>query len=719
MRSHGRAAALLAALTLAVLLGLAHYRSPLSRVWGDEGTFLAMMASLAEEGDLRFAAGDLARVEAAGGGRTHLILQRDGDAIAYSKPVLYALAGAPFYALLGERGPMLLNALALALGLCCAFAALRRLGDGTTAALVLVTFTGAGVVVPYLAWRMTDGFQAALALTALALCLGAERGRPPPAPGAFDRLLAWRGAPLLGAALIGALTNMRLSNAVLALAPVAAALFARRWRRAAAVALAPIAAYLALAGLTLALTGAPNPYRAERTSFTPATGYPAGAGAEAALPRFEAQQAADRTGLLPHFGARQIAYATGYFFLGRHTGLAVYFPAALIFLLFALRHADRVARASLLAFAGALAFFLGWRAENYFGGDTFVGNRYFLSIYPLLLIALPRLPSVRWLAAAWALAAVAYGSALVSVARHHELDAGSQSHARAGIFRLLPYESTSRNIAGRRDRYWAGHFLRFVDPFPALGPWHLELHAGRPPAELLIAHWRPLGRIRFWVETPAPEATLEVRDWRRRATFNLGSEHAAGPRGPLGVAVDLETSPPWRRHRYWWHPETLYSTRALRLRLLVPGGGPASAKLRYFGDPQLLEQSFAYRLLDDDLPSQAIAGTNTRVSLTLKNTSPLIWERDDVVPVTAGYRLYDAAGRLLLDSERQSLPHRVEPYHDVEIAFDVAWPEEPGSYRLEADLILEHIARFADRLGEPVLSREVEVTRARLYSLPR
>ncbi len=715
--SHGRVAILLALSALAALSVLATYRSPLSRVWGDEGTFLAMMASLTEDGDLRFDTRDLGRVEAVGGGRGHLILQRDGDGpagqqvIAYSKPVLYAVAAAPFYAVLGERGPMLLNLLAFGFALGCAYAGLRRLGGAGAAALVLVTFTGAAVLVPYLAWRMTDSFQASLAVIALALCLGAERGRPPQTPGRFDRLIAWRGAPLLGAVLLGALANMRITNAVLAAAPILAALLGRRFRRATAVALIAAATYLAVAGMTLALTGAPSPYRAVRTSFTPTTGYPAGAGGDAAMPRFEEARASDRTGLRSHFGARQVGYAAGYFFFGRHTGLVFYFPAAVVFLIFALRHGDRTSRSALLAFAAAAVFFIGWRAENYFGGDTFIGNRYFLSIYPLLLIALPKLPGPRWLAAAWALAAVSYGSALVSVISHQPLDAGSQSHTRAGIFRRLPYESTSRNIVGRRDRYWAGHFLRFVDPFPGVGPLHFELHAGRPGAEVLIAHWRPLSKIRLWVETEAAEATLEVRDWRRRSSFAVGAAVAGEDRwrGPFGVPVDLETSSPWRRHRYWWHPETEYSTRALRLRLLTPGGTPARARIRYFGDLELLEQSFSYELTDESLPSP-VAGGASRVSFTVRNTSPLIWEAEDVVPVAAGYRLYDAAGELVAEGPRIPLPRRVEPFNRVEVAFDVAWPEAPGSYRLEADLVLEHVAWFAERLGSPVLRRQVHLT---------
>lgn len=706
----GRAALLLAVLALGALFTLARYRAPLSRVWGDEGTFLAMMASLTADGDLRFDDRDLARTLSAEGGRTHLILQRTERGVTYSKPVLFALASAPFYAVLGERGPVLLNVLALGFALALGHAYLRRLGDGGAAALVLVTYAGAAAVVPYVAWRMTDGFQGALALVALVLCLGRDRGRPPDAPRALDRLLEWRGAPILGAVLLAMLVTMRMSNAVLAAVPVLAALLARRFRSAGLLASTVAGAYLLLAGLTLQLAGAPNPYRAARTTFTPATGYPAGDGAVAAEPRFDEMRASDRTGLATHAGPRRVAHSAFYFFAGRHTGLLAYFPAAVVFLAFAARRPDRIGRAALAAFAAAFAFFVVWRADNYFGGDTFIGNRYFLSLYPLLLVALPRLPPWRWLAAAWGLAGLSYVSALLSVTRYHELDAGSQSHAHAGIFRLLPYESTARDIVGRRDRYWAGHFVRFVDPFPGVGRWHAELFAGRPPAELLMAHWRPLGNIRLFVDTAAPQAILEVRDYGRRREIPVGTAQAVASRGPLGVPVDLRTSRPWRRHRYWWDAETLYSTRSLRLALRVPGGGEARAKVRYFGDPHLLEQTFSYERLGEEAPERAAAGGSSRVSFRVRNTGPLIWEPEDVVPVRAGYRIYGGDGTLLAGSGRLALPHRVEPYEPVEVSFDVDWPGLPGRCRLEADLVLEHVAWFGERLGSPVLRREVDVT---------
>ena len=712
MTRHGRAALGLALLTLAVLLGLAHFRGPQSRVWGDEGTFLAMMASLVEEGDLRFDERDLARIRQAEGGRTHVILQRDGDGVAYSKPVIYALAGVPFYALFGEAGPILLNAIAIAIAIAFAFAYLRRFAGRGQAALVLVTFVGGAVLLPYVAWRMTDLLQAAVSWIALMLAFAGDRGRTPSARGPLDRLLAWQGAPILGAVLLAGVVSMRISNGVLLAAAVMATLLQRRLRSALVLSLAAGVAYLSLAGLTMSFTGTANPYRAQRATFTPAIGYPAGADAEAAAERFDAVPARERTRLGSYSDGRRIAYSTFYFFLGRHTGLVCYFPAALIFLIFALRHADRVAWAALIALAGGIAFFLVWRTGNYFGGDTFIGNRYLLPLYPLLFVALPRLPGGRWLTAAWALAGLAYASALVSVIDHRELDAGSQSHTRAGIFRLLPYESTARDIVGRRDRYWAGHFLRFVDPFPGVAKWHVDLYAGRPPAELIMAHWRPLGQIRLYVETAAPEATLEVSDYGHRSRFPVGTHRGDVIRRPLGVEVDIEPSPAWRRHRYWWDAETLYSSRSLRLRLLTPGGEPARAVLRYFGDPALLEQSFSYDLRHAVVPERVSAGTTTRINLRIRNTGEVVWKPEDVVPTRYQYRIRDPAGELVGGSGRLELPDRVEPHHDVVLDIDVAWPDVPGTYRLELDLVLEHVAWFADRLGSPVLSREVVVAAA-------
>ncbi len=41
---------------------------------------------------------------------------------------------------------------------------------------------------------------------------------------------------------------------------------------------------------------------------------------------------------------------------------------------------------------------------------------------------------------------------------------------------------------------------------------------------------------------------------------------------------------------------------------------------------------------------------------------------------------------------------------------DVAWPEEPGAYRLMVDLWVEGVGWFAERVGRPLAQATVEVT---------
>ncbi|MEM8997389.1 MAG: hypothetical protein AAGF23_21575, partial [Acidobacteriota bacterium] len=359
--------------------------------------------------------------------------------------------------------------------------------------------------------------------------------------------------------------------------------------------------------------------------------------------------------------------------------------------------------------------------ENFFGGETFIGNRYFLPIYPLALFVLPRLPSPRLLAAVWALAGLAYASAAVSIGRAPALadafdrppaqvlalDRGNQSHAQAGVFRLLPYESTAQSIAGRQDRYWARHFVRFTDPYARVDFQHFELVAGLPAAELLIAHWQPPRPLRLEVRTDADEAELEVSDWRGSRRYQVGRR--------LGdvVGVEIPTAAPWRVHGFWFE-STLYQARTLRLRLIAPGG--SRARLLYLGDPVEHERAFAYTRLGAEIPTEARAGDDGTLRFRVRNDAHVMWERDDVVAITARLRLYPHGGRgrgdVPLVDAAYPLPRRLGPGDEVEIEVPIRWPDRSGRYDVVADLVQEHVAWFEDRLGEPLAAAVVEVVEA-------
>ncbi len=533
-------------------------------VWGDEDTYLAMTASLARDGDLAFGEADrLWAVERPDGQPATLILQRIGSDASYSKPVLYPLLALPFYTLAGEAGLVAVNLFLAAAALLVAWFCLRRLGGASRAALTLVTFAGCGVLPFYLGWRMSDVAQTALSLAGLALVATGLRS-----PAGRGGLLRAAG----GGLLLGLLAAMRLPGLALAAAAVAGGLWTGRRRAAAAVALAALVGFGLASGAGVALTGTANPYKAVRASFSGETGYPVGD--SAAWDRFESNPATQSAGWLPRLQWTRSLYSGIYFLLGRHSGLLVYFPAALALLLTAAGGRDRIALALLAGPAAIAAFYLLWLPENFFGGSTFFGNRYFLMAYPALVAALPRLPSARALALSWAVGLAVGASALVSMTAVAPSPAPSQSHVHAGLLRRLPSETTALKIDGFRGRYWSRDFVRFVDPFADDDKKGFRLVAGAPPAELELAFRLPRRTLRLVVDPGELGGELVWSDWLGGGSREL----VAGPQG-----VELPLSPAWRWHTYWWQAPDVYQVRTVRLAFRSDTGGEAA--VRWVGGP--------------------------------------------------------------------------------------------------------------------------------------
>jgi hypothetical protein len=91
--------------------------------------------------------------------------------------VLYPLLAAPFVGLFGDWGAVVLNLGVLLLALALGRAFLSRLGERGAARDTLLTFAAASIVVPYVAWRMTEALQVALALAGLVLALPGRAAR--------------------------------------------------------------------------------------------------------------------------------------------------------------------------------------------------------------------------------------------------------------------------------------------------------------------------------------------------------------------------------------------------------------------------------------------------------------------------------------------------------------------------------------------------------------
>jgi hypothetical protein len=548
-------------LALAVALAVAgHGRG----IWGDEDTCVAMTASLARDGDLAFGEADREwAITRPGGPPATLILQLVGSDVSYSKPVVYPLLAVPWYGLFGESGLVVLNLLLMATALIPAWLYLRRLGPANRATLTLLTFAVCGVLPFYFGWRMSDVAQTALSLAGLSLVATGLRARP--GRGALLSAVA-------GGLLLGLLAVMRLPGLALVASAVAASLWVGRQRSAAAAALAALLGFGLASGAGLALAGSANPYKEVRSGFSGETGYPVGE--SAAWQRFESSPATQSAGWLPRREWTRSGYSGVYYLVGRHTGLLIYFPAALALLAAACRLRDRLALALLTGPAAIALFYLLWLPENYFGGSTFFGNRYFLMAYPALLVALPRLPSARSLAMSWVVGLIVGSSALVSMLAAAKSPAPSQSHATAGVFRLLPVETTALDVDGFRGRYWGGDFVRFVDPFADDDEKRFRLAAGAKPAELELAFRVPRDTLRLEIDPGGGGGELIWRDWLGGGSQTL----APGPQG-----VELSLSPAWRWHTYWWQVPDVYQVRTIRLGFRAAAGG--QAVLRYVGGP--------------------------------------------------------------------------------------------------------------------------------------
>jgi hypothetical protein len=688
------------------LIWLGVLRHSLDNVIGDEGTFMAMAASLAEDGDLRFDQRDEKRIrQQPKGGRWVVILQQTASGLAYSKPAPFPILAAPFQRLFGEFGLVLCNGLALALALALAFEFARRLGPADLAALTAVTFVGASCVMSYVVWRISDSLQLSMALAGLVLCVAALRPAEQPSSNPLGRFLESSWAAWIGAVVLGVVAVMRYPNALLGVGASAAYLVNRRWRRGLAVLGLFGLSFLGTSLVNWAMTGAAVPYKAKRTSFNIQTGYPVGVESEESE-YFATRPATQTMGAKPTLEPRISLYSALYFFVGRHTGLLVYFSAALILLGTALWRPDRTGLMMLAAGLGMAAFYIVYMPRNYFGGEGFVGNRYFLGGYAALFVALPRLPRRRWLLVSWVIAVMAFGSAAVSVISTRDRDQGSQSHAYAGVFRLLPYESTASAIDGRRDRYWSDEFQRFVDPFAKVGRLDFRLQTGEPAAEIQVANQRQAGVMRFLINTNTPHAFVEYRDWQSRQEFEIS---AKGPEGDASGVVEILPSPAWRQQDYWFAPGKPFLVRNFRLALRTPDGSPAQAEVHYLGRYHRPYRIYDLEVLELDLPTTAEAGTTTVLPVQVRNDSRQPWNSERVLPVFLGYLLRPLDGGKQVEGEPTPMPEPVKPGKVLATAMTVHWPSAPGDYDLVVDLRIEGVAWFREQNGEPLAQGVVSV----------
>jgi hypothetical protein len=441
--------------------------------WGDGATYYAMASSLAHDLDLRFEAKDLDRVrheypagpqgvflKRASGGLTVDVAGgfpwvrrvRSGEArIYYAKGFAYPLVAAPFVRLLGIRGLLVTNALALVSGLWLGYGLLRRLGHPPGRAVVVVLVLVLATVTPlYLVWPTPEIFGFFLVTAGLA---------------------AWgAGRPMLSAVLFGLAGYLKPPNVLMAaplgLEPLLPRVgerqlaglggrLAEALRRGAVLAVTALACY----GTNAAFTGEMNYQGGERKSFYERYPFDAqgttfdSAGAWMTTDHLgplvegkDEEKVSQRTG--PARDPSEIGESFGwnllYFWLGRFGGVVGYYGPALIALLVFLLLGPR-GRAGWLALAAVVVSWLAYIwiiPDNWYGGGGTVGNRYFPSLLPAFLLLIPP-GREKLIAALGAPLGLVFVAPILMAPVYNSLHPGE--HATRAPYTLLPAELTMLN----------------------------------------------------------------------------------------------------------------------------------------------------------------------------------------------------------------------------------------------------------------------------------
>ena len=582
------------ALLLVLLAGVVVFAATADRsAWpsliGDEATYAMQAASLAFDGDLAYERGDYDRfVEQWGVRPDGLILQSrdDGLDITYAKSFLYAFAVAPAVRLSPTRGPLVANALMLALAALLAASVLER-RVGPAAALWVAVACFASVTFAYAFWVHADLFLACCTMAGFALVY---QGEPravvhsragdlyQPPRGAWESAGEWR--PLLRWFAAGLLLAVPGANRPIYLALLLPALLAAREeaaedRRGAASrwAVLLLAALLVVGGSALvqyAAGGGWSPYGGERQGFYATTGFP-----DVDFPRSEWFDSVRRWGNTSWFHEGAVTSKLDlldaglwgwngvYALFGRDVGVLPYYLPLLFGVVAFVPWRGRWALLLAAVLAMAALFFV--RPFNFYGGTGALADRYFLPVYPAFWFLAGRAPSTRdpggWRRAAGALVVAAVAAPFLwplwSAPRAFPIGAdGRYRYVSATARRWLPYETTQSHIPGGRDKAVDGLWVKLVaaaDLTPG-GAWTLTGGAsGREPAQILVGSPEPLerlylafGPLPLGAGTPA-EPRIDGAEVERTVL---------APDGGIGYLLRLDG--PRAVHPMWWTPDDYF-----------------------------------------------------------------------------------------------------------------------------------------------------------------
>lgn len=478
------AALLLVFLALAVSID---YRKTATGFKGDEATYYMLAHSIAEDGDFTYQRHDLTRVWEEFDGPEGVFLKRGRDIkgvqfqaappfirlvsepdpargrFYFAKSFIYPLFAAPFVALFGTNGFLVFHALLLVVSFAAAYTFLCARGSSRgLAAAYAVAFIFLSAVPIYYVSFTPEFFNFAVVLVAYVLWLlkrtsSADVREPVPRNARLRAFLFSSGADWLAAILLGIVTFSKPTNVLLILPLLAFAALRREWRSFLVGGVLFGLTTASLFAANAAISGEFNYQGGDRKSYYGSTGFPLANDWET----FDNRGVGVATDAVPvdvlvHGNTFTVfRWNTLYFLAGRHSGFLLYFfPGALAALWLLLRRWNTepwqwLVLAGGVAGAAALVLYMPY---TYSGGGGPIGNRYYISYYPVFLFLLPALRSIRPLLVAVAVGALFTGKLLLNPF-YSAFNPGEP--AKAGPLRLFPIELTLLNdlpVSGQAER---------------------------------------------------------------------------------------------------------------------------------------------------------------------------------------------------------------------------------------------------------------------------
>lgn len=528
---------------------------------GDEATHLLMARSFQRDRDFSFDYPDVRRsyrIWNGGPSGLALLTPDGGQTLRYAEPFAWALAAAPAMSLLGYTGPIVLN-MALFLAMLAAAWQLFREEAGATGLFLGGFFFASGAF-----GQVFRGSPEVFLMACLFFSLFLwRRARERPQWGPDD---LWRLA--LAGALLGAACLHRPGLGLFALAAAADLALIRRWKGGVLLLVSGALVFGLLSAGQRRMIGAWNPAHPgegiQRRTFE--TEVPIESkedfwqayGKTDAAP-VHAADAADASNTAD--GLRLLPRNLGSFLAGRHTGLIVWFPFALLTLGLAWTGGPRApgdrSRWLLLAALGIVVLMdLTLSPHGWHGGPFALGNARFAVLYPALLFLPGRLAVRRSLilpyaaAGLWTAAAVAGAVVPGALSPAAELPTFRPFHLELSLL------GNGVQLPGYRTRSWG----ESVWILPESTFWPEEGHPngvwmrGASRAEVVVVSPEPLTEIRFRVHSLAADNEIVAESTEERVLVRFdsdGKRNGAPVELAVGAAAEgLGILPGARDHVY-------------------------------------------------------------------------------------------------------------------------------------------------------------------------